>query len=124
MTADDQAAHNQIDQRATERRDHQSKLEGLRRKVADAEKILINAESFKSHLAKRIEELRQLILSLIGQTRSVANVDPSQSALDSYLSILTMELAIKDFPRVRHHLVEQLDAAKSALKVHEQRAPK
>jgi hypothetical protein len=124
MSQSDQVAHAQIDQAAADRRDHKLQTERLQRKVDDIEQRLANADSFKNFLIKRIDELKQLVLGLVGQTRSVANVDPSQSCLDSYLSIFTMELAIKDAPRVRQHILAELDAAQVALDEHERNAPK
>jgi hypothetical protein len=124
MSESDQAAHTQIDQAAAARRDHQLQTDRLNQKLDEAQQRLDNFDSLKSFFTKRVDELKQLVLSFAGRTRSVANVEPSQSLLDSHLSILAMESALKDAPRVRQHLLSDLDAAQVALDEHARNAPK
>lgn len=115
QTDDTQAAHAEIDRKAAEAKQYQVQLGNLERTVAEADQRLKNATAFKAHLTKRVTELRGLLLTLWGRAREVVNVDPATQALDCYQTILTAELAIKDWPRVEPVLRANLAEAQRTL---------
>lgn len=108
----------EIEQRAQIRRDFETRLAQLTKVVTTAETVLVEFEGKKSFFQSRKQQLQASLLQLwpkqpadITQTQTSA----VQLIVESWGTILAIDAALADAPRVKRHLDEQLHAAKQAL---------
>jgi septal ring factor EnvC (AmiA/AmiB activator) len=84
---DTKKQHAAIDRRAQAAKDFQIKLGQLERQVEEATQRLVNAAAFKTHLSKRIVELRELLITLWGRPRGEIGVVSKHSRFRMFPAI-------------------------------------
>ena len=119
--------HDAIDQAAAQQKATQARIKQLTKAVTDAEQCSVEFETKKSFFIERKRLLQSQLPTFWGKVRgdlsTQLNFDPLLGIVESHGTILAIDAALADAPRVKQHLDEQLRVAKKNLADHEPRTP-
>jgi hypothetical protein len=119
LEAERDAAISKINARTEKQKELQVKLGQLNKAVENSEQCLVEFEVKKSFFIERKKLLESQLTTLWGKQKgdlsTHLNFDPLLGIVESHGTILAIEAALADAPRVKRHLDEQLRAAKQKL---------
>jgi hypothetical protein len=119
LIAERDAAIAKVNAHTERQRQHQVKLGQLTKAVTTAEAALVEFEAKKSFFTERKALLKSQLTELWqkqkGDLSTQLNFDPLLGVVESHGTILAIDAALADAPRVRKHLDHQLHVAKQTL---------